>query len=103
MTAAAAAAAGLAALTAGAAAAHADTLPNSPTVQLGSYTIPSTPAAGIPDGDALPTIPGTLGNPTELFMTQGSSGSTTVLRVKGGSSDWGTRSRARRPTSRRRE
>ena len=74
--------AGLAALTFGAGAAHADTLPNGALVQLGQYPIPSTPAAGFSGGDALPTIPGTLGNPTELFMNQGGS-SSQVLGVQG--------------------
>jgi hypothetical protein len=81
--------AGLAALTFGAGAAHADTLPNGALVQLGQYPIPSTPAAGFSGGDALPTIPGTLGNPTELFMNQGGS-SSQVLGVRGGSSAWAT-------------
>ncbi len=90
VAAAAVATASLAALTAGAGAAHAATLPNGPTVQLGSYPIPFTPAAGIQGGDALPAIPGTLGNPTQLFMTQSSSQSTQLLTVKGGSSTWGT-------------
>ena len=46
------AATGLAALTAGAGAAHADTLPNGSLVQLGQYSIPSTPPAPVtvPDG-----------------------------------------------------
>jgi hypothetical protein len=82
--------ASLAALTLGAGAAHADTLANGPTVQLSQYSIPSTAPAAIPGGDALPTVPGTLGNPTELFMREGPSGSSMVLGVQGGSSAWGT-------------
>jgi hypothetical protein len=80
------AAASLAVLTVGISAAHADTLPNGPTIQLGQYSIPSTPAAGIPGGDALPTGLGTLGNPTHIHI-QGTS--RTVLAVHGGSSAWG--------------
>jgi hypothetical protein len=83
------AAAGLAAVTFGAGAAHADTLPNGSLVQLGQYSIPATPAAGAVEGDAVPVYPGTLGNPTELFMNQGGT-SSQVLSVKGGSSAWGT-------------
>lgn len=80
------AAASLAVLTVGVSAAHADTLPNGPTVQLGQYSIPSTPAAGIPGGDALPRNLGTLGNPTQISMQGGAS---RVLDVQGGSSAWG--------------
>jgi hypothetical protein len=83
------AAASLAAVTFGAGAAHADTLPNGSLVQLGQYSIPATPAAGATDGDAVPVYPGTLGNPTELFMNQAGT-SSQVLSVKGGSSAWGT-------------
>jgi hypothetical protein len=83
------AAASLAAVTFGAGAAHADTLPNGSLVQRGQYSIPATPAAGFLGGDAVPIYPGTLGNPTELFMNQGGT-SSQVLSVKGGSSAWGT-------------
>jgi hypothetical protein len=87
---AAAAAVSLTALTFGAGAAHADTLPTTPTIKLGQYSIPATAPAGIPGGDALPAMLGTLGNPTELFMTQSSSASSTVLGIQGDSSAWGT-------------
>jgi hypothetical protein len=85
------------ALTLGAGTASADALLNDYTVQLGQYSIPAAPAAGIVGGDALPTIPGTLGNPTELFMTDGGQTSQ-VLAVPGGSSAWNTQVRTEQAT-----
>jgi hypothetical protein len=85
------------AMTLGSGTASADTLLNDYTVQLGQYSIPATPAAGFVGGDALPKIPGTLGNPTELFMTDGGSTSQ-VLAVPGGTSAWGTQVRTEQAT-----
>jgi hypothetical protein len=93
--AAAVAAAGLAAMTVGAGAAHADTLPNSDLVQLGQYSIPSEPPAAVTPqlggvyGDTLPTSPGALGNPTEVFMHGTGSSTTQALGIQGDSSAWG--------------
>jgi hypothetical protein len=70
-------------------AAFADTVPNGPDVALTQYAIPTTAAAGVTGGDALPTIPGTLGNPTQLFMSQTYT-TTQALGIPGDSSAWGT-------------
>ncbi len=80
---------GLAATMLGATAAHADTLSNSSTIQLGNYPVPASPAAGFPGGNAIPQNMGTLGNPTELFVN-GQGTANQVLSVPGGSASWGT-------------
>jgi hypothetical protein len=73
----------------GAGTAHADTLPNGGGVNLSAYSIPAKAPAYSRGGDMLPTIPGTLGNASELFVAQ--NGNTNqALTIQGGATAWGT-------------
>jgi hypothetical protein len=73
----------------GAGTASADTLPNGGGVNLATYAIPTTAPAYIRGGDMLPTIPGTLGNASELFVAE--NGNTNqALTIQGGATAWGT-------------
>ncbi len=61
----------------GGTAAYAATVPNGPTVQLGTYSIPGSAPQYTSGGDLLPLYNGTLGNPAAVVIT-GSGGSVTA-------------------------
>jgi hypothetical protein len=70
--------------------AHADAIANSATVDLGNYGISASPPKYIPHGDNIPTVQGTLGNATDLFVGAGYENTNQVMSVQNGSIAWGT-------------
>ena len=70
--------------------AHADTIANSPTVDLGNYGISASPPRYVPGGDNIPRSQGALGNATELFVGAGYENTNQVISVQNGSTAWGT-------------
>ena len=98
--AAAVAAFGLAALTAGAASAA--SLPNGPTIQLGQYPVPASAPQPqhVAGGGMLPSDDGSLGNAASIAVTgERSPDGPEVVTIPGGSSAWGTQLETDEPST----
>ncbi len=70
-------------------------------LELGTHPIPAVAPAAKPYGWALPPAPGTMGNPTQLFMHGGASttrATSQVLSVPDGGVPWETPARTRTAT-----